>query len=21
MTLTFEDESKTNWLFPNPSVY
>ncbi|SLN90671.1 Uncharacterised protein [Klebsiella pneumoniae] len=21
VTLTFEDESKTNWLFPNPSVY
>ncbi|MER2525620.1 hypothetical protein ABS825_24000 [Klebsiella pneumoniae] len=21
MTLTLEDESKTNWLFPNPSVY
>nr|WP_219630261.1 hypothetical protein [Klebsiella pneumoniae] len=19
--MTFEDESKTNWLFPNPSVY
>ncbi len=21
VTLTFEDESKTNGLFPNPSVY